>query len=117
MNLPLPKPYGLWTGNVFQGQVLSNGKPVAGAEVEVEYMSHEPNLKKNGLSAKSSVKYPNGVMVTQAIMTDANGVFTFGIPKAGWWGFAALGVGPDKKHDGKELSQDAVIWVQAVDMK
>ena len=109
--------YGLWTGNVFQGQVLSNGKPVAGAEVEVEYMSHEPNLKKNGLSAKSSVKYPNGVMVTQAIMTDANGVFTFGIPKAGWWGFAALGVGPDKKHDGKELSQDAVIWVQAVDMK
>ena len=115
--VPLAKPYGLWTGNVFQGQVLSNGKPVAGAEVEVEYMSHEPNLKKNGLSAKSSVKYPNGVMVTQAIMTDANGVFTFGIPKAGWWGFAALGVGPDKKHDGKELSQDAVIWVQAVDMK
>ena len=79
--VPLAKPYGLWTGNVFQGQVLSNGKPVAGAEVEVEYMSHEPNLKKNGLSAKSSVKYPNGVMVTQAIMTDANGVFTFGIPK------------------------------------
>ena len=115
--VPLAKPYGLWTGNVFQGQVLSNGKPVAGAEVEVEYMSHEPNLKKNGLSAKSSVKYPNGVMVTQAIMTDANGVFTFGIPKAGWWGFAALGVGPDKKHDGKGLSQDAVIWVQAVDMK
>ena len=80
-------------------------------------MSHAPKQKKNALSPKSSVNYPNGVMVTQAIMTDANGVFTFGLPKAGWWGFAALGVGPDKKHDGKELSQDAVIWVQAVDMK
>ena len=50
-------------------------------------------------------------------MTDANGVFTYALPKAGWWGFAALGVGPDTKHDGKPLSQDAVIWVQAVDMK
>ena len=115
--IPLTRPFANYSGNIFQGRVLLDGKPVPGAEVEVEYMSHEPNLKKNGLSAKSSVKYPNGVMVTQAIMTDANGVFTFGIPKAGWWGFAALGVGPDKKHDGKELSQDAVIWVQAVDMK
>ncbi len=115
--VPLAKPYGLWTGNVFQGQVLSNGKPVAHAEVEVEYMSHVPDLKKNGLDARSSVNYPNGIMVTQAIMTDANGVFTYALPKAGWWGFAALGVGPNTGHDGKELSQDAVIWVQAVDMK
>lgn len=115
--VPLAKPYGLWTGNVFQGQVLSQGKPVANAEIEVEYMSHKPDLKKNTLGKKSSVDYPNGVLVTQAIMTDANGIFTYALPRAGWWGFAALGVGPDTKHDGKELSQDAVIWVQAVDMK
>ncbi len=115
--VPLAKPYGLWTGNVFQGVVLSGGKPVPNAEVEVEYMSHAPDLAKNTLSAKSSVDYPNGIMVTQAIMTDANGVFTFGLAKAGWWGFAALGVGPETEHKGKELSQDAVLWIQAVDMK
>lgn len=115
--VPMAKPYGLWTGNVFQGQVLSNGKPVANAEIEVEYMSHKPDLKKNALSAKSSVKYPNDGMITQTIISDADGVFTFALPKAGWWGFAALGVGPDTKHEGKDLSQDAVIWVQAVDMK
>lgn len=51
--VPLIKPYGMWTGNVFKGQVLSNGKPVAGAEVEVEYMSHMPNLKTNSMPAKS----------------------------------------------------------------
>ena len=115
--VPMSKPYGLWTGNVFQAQVLSGGKPVANAELEVEYMSHKPDLKKNGLVKKCDVDYPNDVLVTQTIVTDSHGVFSFGLPRAGWWGFAALGVGPEKQHDGKEMSQDAVIWVQAVDMK
>ncbi len=115
--VPLCRPYSLWTGNVFQGRVLSGGKPVAGAEVEVEYLSHVPDLKKNALPAEASVEYPNGTLVTQTVFTDANGVFTYALPRAGWWGFAALGVGPDKEYKGKELSQDAVIWVQAVDMK
>jgi len=115
--VPLIKPYGLWTGNVFKAQVLSNGKPVAGAEVEVEYMSHMPNLKTNSMPAESSVKYPQDSFITQTISTDDNGYITFGVPKAGWWGFAALGVGPDKEYKGKELSQDAVIWVKAEDMK
>ncbi|MCR5813494.1 MAG: DUF4198 domain-containing protein [Desulfovibrio sp.] len=115
--VPMAKPYGLWTGNVFQGQVLSEGKPVANAEIEVEYMSHKPDLKKNGLAKKCDINYPNDVLVTQTIVTDEKGVFAFGLPRAGWWGFAALGVGPEKQHEGKEMSQDAVIWVQAVDMK
>ena len=115
--VPMSRPYSLWTGNVFQGQVLSDGKPVANAEIEVEYMSHQPDLAKNALPAEATVDYPNGTLVTQTIFTDANGVFTYALPKAGWWGFAALGVGPDTKHEGKDLSQDAVIWVQAVDMK
>ncbi len=115
--VPMIKPYATWAGNVFQGQLLSEGKPVANAEIEVEYMAHAPNLQTNSLEEKGSVDFPSGALVTQTIFTDANGVFTFGMPKAGWWGFAALGVGPDKEYQGKELSQDAVIWVQAVDMK
>ncbi|WP_207263884.1 DUF4198 domain-containing protein [Desulfovibrio sp. Huiquan2017] len=115
--VPLIKPYGLWTGNVFKAQVLSEGKPVAGAEVEVEYLSHMPDLKTNSLPEKSSVEYPHDSLITQTIFSDAGGYITFGVPKAGWWGFAALGVGPETQHDGKEMSQDAVIWVKAVDMK
>lgn len=115
--VPLIKPYGVWTGNVFKGRVLSDGKPVAGAEVEVEYLSHMPDLKNNTMPTKSSVTYPHPSFVTQTIFTDDDGYFTYGIPKAGWWGFAALGVGPEKKYKGKDLSQDAVIWIKAVDMK
>lgn len=115
--VPLIKPYALWTGNVFRAQVLSEGKPVPGAEVEVEYMNHIPDLKANGLPAKGQVEYPQDAFVTQVVFADAEGYISFGIPKAGWWGFAALGVGPDKEHNGKELSQDAVIWIKAVDMK
>ncbi|MBK1636979.1 nickel transporter, partial [Rhodovulum adriaticum] len=44
-------------------------------------------------------------------------VFTFGIPRAGHWGFAALGSGPETEHQGKELSQDAVIWIKAYELK
>lgn len=115
--VPLIKPYGLWTGNVFKGRVMSEGKPVAGAEVEVEYLSHMPDLEKNMLPEASSVDYPHDAFVTQTIFSDENGYITFGLPKAGWWGFAALGVGPVKEHEGKEMSQDAVIWIKAVDMK
>jgi len=60
---------------------------------------------------------PQDAFVTMTIKANKNGEFSFGIPRAGWWGFCALGVGPAIKHNGKELSQDAVIWVQARDMK
>lgn len=115
--MPLIKPYGVWTGNVFKAQILSNGKPVAGAEVEVEYMSHMPNLDTNSMPEASSIDYPHDAFVTQTIFSDANGYITFGIPKSGWWGFAALGVGPETTYKGKDYSQDAVLWIKAVDMK
>ncbi len=113
----LDKPYALWTGNVFRGIVKSDGKPVADAEIEVEYMNHRPLLDQNAFDANAEVEAPQDAFVTMTIKSDADGEFVFGIPKAGWWGFCALGVGPEDSHNGKELSQDAVIWVQAKDMK
>ncbi len=114
--VPLDKPYALWTGNVFRGVVLSNGKPVPGADIEVEYMNHEPLQDKKMFDAAAKAEAPQDSFMTMGIKADENGMFTFGIPKAGFWGFCALGVGPDKTFKGKELSQDAVIWVKAVDM-
>lgn len=115
--VPLDKPYALWTGNVFRGIVKSAGKPVPFAEIEVEYMNHQPLSGKNAFAEKAAVEAPQDAFVTMTIKANAHGEFTFGIPRAGWWGFCALGVGPDTEHNGKELSQDAVIWVQARDMK
>jgi cobalt/nickel transport protein len=115
--VPLDKPYTNWVGGVFRGVVLSDGKPVPGADLEVEYMNHPPVMAKNMFQKKGLVEAPHDSFVTMGIKTDANGQFTVGIPRAGWWGICALGSGPQKEGGGKELSQDAVIWFKAVDMK
>ncbi|MBN2705769.1 MAG: DUF4198 domain-containing protein [Deltaproteobacteria bacterium] len=112
--VPLAKPYAQWAGNVFQGVVKGAGKPVPFAEIEVEYLNHAPEMAANRFAAAAAVAAPQDAFVTMTIRADANGTFTFAMPMAGWWGFCALGVGPDNEYKGKELSQDAVIWVKAV---
>ena len=106
---PLTRPYGLWAGNVFQGIVKVNGKPVPYAEVEVEYYNEE-----------GKIKPPADPYITQVVKADANGVFTYAMPKAGWWGFAALSTADFKlKHEGKEYPVEigAVLWVKTREMR
>ena len=106
--VPLTRPYGLYTGNVFQGQVMVNGKPKAGTVVEVEYF------------ADGKMKADAAPLVTQVVKADANGVFTYAMPKTGWWGFAALNE-DDKpmRHEGKDYPVEigAVLWVKTHQMK
>lgn len=107
--IPLTRPYGLWTGNIFQGIVKVGGKPVPNAEVEVEYYNQS-----------GAVKWPADPMITQVVKADQNGVFSYVMPKAGWWGFAALNEDEEKiKHNGEPKSVEigAVIWVRTHDMK
>ena len=106
--VPLTRPYGLWKGNVFQGQVKMDGKPVPYPEVEVE--TYDPD---------KHIHPPSETMITQVIKGDQNGVFTYAFPKAGWWGFAALMEGETPiKHDGedKPVEVGALIWVKSYDM-
>jgi cobalt/nickel transport protein len=106
---PLVRPYGLWTGNLFRGIVRKNGKPLPFAEIEVEWVND------------GSVKAPADPFVTQAIKADAAGEFSYAMPRAGWWGFAALTEGdkPIKGPDGKPAPVEVggLIWVKTVDMK
>lgn len=107
--VPLTRPYGLWAGNVFQGMVKVEGKPVPYAEVEVEYYNEE-----------GKIKPPADPYITQVIKADANGVFTYAMPKAGWWGFAALSAANFKlKHEDKEFPVEigAVLWVKTREMR
>ena len=102
--VPLSKPFGLYTGNVFQGMVKLDGKPVPFSEIEVEYYNQDGK-------SKAVTDY----MITQTIKADQNGVFTYAAPRAGWWGFAALNASTDKmKYQGmeKDVELGAVIWVQ-----
>lgn len=106
---PLTRPYGLWTGNVFSGVVRAKGEVVPFAEVEVEWVND------------GSITPPGDAFVTQIVKADERGVFHYAMPRAGWWGFAALIEAgytlPDP--DGKEKSVElgGLIWVKAVDMK
>lgn len=111
--VPLTRPYGLWTGNLFTGQVLLKGQPVPHAEVEVEYLNESPGNP-------AIVQAPADAFVTQVVKADANGVFSYAMPRAGWWGFAALNEADWKlKHDGQDKGVEigAVIWVRTRDMK
>lgn len=107
--IPLTRPYGLWSGNVFQGVVKVNGRPVPFSTVEVEYYNRD-----------GSVTPPADPMITQVIKSDANGVFTYAMPWEGWWGFAALNT-DDKtmQRNGKDYPVElgAVIWVRTHDKK
>ena len=115
--LPLDKPYANWTGGVFRGIVLSEGRPVPNAELEVEYINHAPDLEGHSFAAEPDVVLPQGSFGTMSIRTNALGEFTIGLPRAGWWGICALAVGPDTEHEGKPLSQDAILWVNVKDMQ
>jgi cobalt/nickel transport protein len=102
--VPLAKPFGQYAGNAFQGIVKLNGKPVPYAEVEVEHFNQE-----------GTARAPSDFMITHTIKADADGVFTYVAPTAGWWGFAALNAADyTLKHDGgdKDVELGAVIWVR-----
>jgi cobalt/nickel transport protein len=111
--IPLTRPYGLWTGNLFTGRVLLEGKPVPNAEVEIEYLNESPDNP-------AVVTAPSDPYVTQVVKADEDGVFSYAMPRAGWWGFAALNEASWKlKKDGKEKGVEigAVYWVHTRDMK
>ena len=112
--VPLNKPYQNYVGGTFTGQVLSEGKPAPGIECEIEYINTKVDTQGNSFGKEHLGDVPPTAYVA---FTDANGMFTFGIPKAGVWGFACMGAGPVSEHEGKELSQDAVLWINAVELK
>ncbi len=106
---PLVRPYGLWTGNQFRGIVRKDGKPLPFATLEVEWVND------------GSITPPAEAFVTQVIKADGAGVFSYTMPRAGWWGFAALSESntPLATPNGTEapVEQGAIMWVKTVDMR
>ena len=107
--VPLSKPFGLYTGNLFQGIVKLNGIHMPYSKVEVEYYN------KGGKDCA-----PTDYMITQTIKADGNGVFTYSVPKSGWWGFAALNTADYRisyKNQEKDVELGAVMWIKFHDWK
>ncbi|MFA0440859.1 DUF4198 domain-containing protein [Vibrio sp. 10N.222.51.C12] len=111
--IPMNKPYQVFAGSTFSGQLLSGGKPAPGVECEVEFINTMVDTQTNSFGKETLRNEPTSAIV---VITDDNGMFTFGTPMAGKWGFACLGAGPDTEYEGKELSQDAVLWLEVEDI-
>jgi cobalt/nickel transport protein len=115
--VPLDKPYANWVGGVFRAIVTANGEPVPHAEVEIEYLNHEPEIDARRFSPAGRTAAPQGSFVTLSIRADASGQVIIGLPAAGWWGICALDLdGDELSYDGRPLSLDAVLWVKATPM-
>ncbi len=101
--VPLVKPFGLYSGNLFQGKVLYNGEAISNVEVEVEFFN------------EIGLKAPKNSHITQVIKTDENGVFSFVMNQKGWWGFAALIEDGQKEYKGNKypIENGALLWIKA----
>jgi cobalt/nickel transport protein len=106
---PLTRPYGLWTGNLFRGVVKHNGRPLPYAQVEVEWRND------------GSLAAPADPYLTQVIKADANGTFAYAMPRAGWWGFAALVEGEQTLANPQgapaPVELGGLLWVYVRDMR
>jgi cobalt/nickel transport protein len=100
--VPLTRPYGLQPGMVFQAQALVDGKPLAGAMVEVERYNPAPPKV-----------LPPDEQITRRVKTDPNGVLTCTLTEAGWWCVTAERDGGQRERGGKKypLRQRTTFWV------
>lgn len=103
--IPLVRPYGIYTGNLFYGIVKFNGKPVPFCDVEVEYYNET-----------GKIKAPYKAFTTLVLKTDENGAFYYSFPKSGWYGFSAICTDTEKIND-KEVEVAGVLWIKVYDMR
>jgi cobalt/nickel transport protein len=102
--IPLTRPYGLYSGNSFTGQVRRDGKPLAGIEIEIEF--YDPEQQKPA---------SRDCLITQVVKSAENGCFTIALPWSGWWGMAALLRDDDNKttYNGRSAATElgGVLWI------
>lgn len=72
--VPLTRPYGLAVGAPFRAEVLADGQPLAGAEVEVEYKNE-----------RAPDPLPDEPWITRVEKTDRSGAFSAHLDRPGWW--------------------------------
>jgi cobalt/nickel transport protein len=84
--VPLTRPYGLRAGSAFHARVLLRGKPLEGAQVEIEKMNPAPPGK----------DLPEDEFITRTARTAPDGTLITSLDAKGWWAILV------KTKDGKE---------------
>ncbi|MGB2842702.1 MAG: DUF4198 domain-containing protein [Halobacteriota archaeon] len=83
--LPYMRPYGMEEGFVFAGQAMYDGKPLAGAPVEVE-IYHTLDLGKEIVeTAETMFPYDPPMVFTRLTKSNENGEFVYTLDEPGIW--------------------------------
>ncbi|WP_456433340.1 DUF4198 domain-containing protein [Thermosulfuriphilus sp.] len=81
--IPYTRPYGQEAPAIFRGQVLKEGKPLAGVKIQWEYY-HGYYLPPEALP-KDPFGYEDSPRMSPSTRADENGIFTISLGRAGWW--------------------------------
>ena len=65
--VPMDKPYANWVGGVFRGVVMAHGEPVPHAEIEIEYINHDPILDEATFDPVAKIEAPQSSFATMSI--------------------------------------------------
>lgn len=100
--VPLTRPYGWPAGTVFQAQARLEGRPLAGALVEVERYNAAPPKE-----------LPPEEQITRTVKTDPNGVLTCTLTEPGWWCVTAQHVAGKQERNGQAypVRRRSMLWV------
>ena len=103
------------------GQVYRATDTTLGRTVAIKIVPDANARTMPGDDLPDHVSRTSDEFVTQVIKADANGVFSYVMPRAGWWGFAALVHGDEQMRnpDGGmvDVELGALIWVRTIDME
>jgi len=109
--VPVTRPYGMEEGFVFKGQALFKGRPLAGANVEIEkfyglYVKAE-NLPTDQYGRE------NVPMITRVTKTDVNGYVVYTLDEPGWWMISVSVEDGEAEHLGKKypIEKRGGLWV------
>lgn len=101
--VPLTRPYGLRAGSSFHARVLLRGKPLEGAEVEIEKMNPSPPAQ----------DLPEDEFITRAARTAPDGTLIATLDEKGWWAILVRTEDGKKTVNGREYSVElrSTLWV------
>ncbi len=113
--VPLTRPYGLEAGFAFTAQALLDGKPLAGATVEIEKFNGfhvgEDALPEDQFGTEDVP------MITRVAKTDAHGYVTYTLDEPGWWMISVSSESGTVTAGGKEYPRvlRGGLWVHVGD--
>jgi cobalt/nickel transport protein len=109
--VPLTRPYGWPAGAVFKAQALFKGKPLKGADVELEKF-HGFFVSKDKLP-KDRFGEENEPLITRTFKTDNQGYLTCTLDSPGWWVMVVSLKDGKKSWQGKTypVEKRGYLWV------